>query len=103
MKKIILTSLLSASILGLLGLTAIAEETSAGEKVENAINSGASTVAKGAGELTDKTVDITKEAKDAIADKADDVKDKAADVLDDTKEDVKTLSNDLNDKIQKDL
>lgn len=103
MKKIVLTSLLSASILGLFGLTAMAEETSAGEKVQNAINSGASSVAKGAGELTDKTVDMTEDAKDAIANKADDVKDKAADVLDDTKKDVKALSNDLNDKIQDDL
>ncbi|GAA5098225.1 hypothetical protein [Wohlfahrtiimonas larvae] len=92
MRKLFLTSILSVSLLGMLGLTAVAEEATVGDKIETSIKEGTSSVAEDVGEAVDQTIDATAEAKE-----------KASDVLEDTKSDVKVLSNDLNDKVQKDL
>ena len=98
MKKLLITLMVSAAC-----LVTVSHAENAGEKVQNAITEGADVVAKGVGELTNQTVKAADEVKKGSEKQWEEFSDSADKAGDQLSKDTKELSNELNDKIQKDL
>lgn len=118
MKKILIASVVTALFLSAGSLTAMAETKKApenvGEKVQETITQDSVVVAKDAGELTNKTIEVADEVEKNSAEQLkefeastkpmnEQISQEAKEDWKDTETETKKLSNEVNNKIQKDL